>query len=309
MAREDEPATFDGLGTSLLERGVTLNHRVANYKHIFAGTMRERQGTVRERRVIVKLAKKTATTPWSHESYVDTYGYSFHEDNDPFKHHLSPEEEGALLRRLGPHPHIGTFLALFHVDPDATSALVLARAGDGDMLEELELHGPIDGPASIEYIGQICSGLDYIHARSIVHLDIKPDNLALEAKEHVRIKHVRIIDFGLSASLRRPDAKTKRPFTGSLAYSADEVILEEEFGVEADIWSLAATWQAMLTSYMPQRWGFDYPDPTLVGYLARKYRPRAAEIKEDLAKMALGMPNCGEAAIGAESVEHCAQGN
>ena len=45
------------------------------------------------------------------------------------------------------------------------------------------------------FMKQICEGMDYIHSKSIVHLDMKPENILCLTKEGNRIK---IIDFGFS---------------------------------------------------------------------------------------------------------------
>jgi myosin-light-chain kinase len=45
------------------------------------------------------------------------------------------------------------------------------------------------------FIRQICEALDYIHSKSILHLDMKPENVMCVSKTGNRVK---IIDFGLA---------------------------------------------------------------------------------------------------------------
>lgn len=50
----------------------------------------------------------------------------------------------------------------------------------------------------VTYIVQILQGLDYLHARRILHLDIKPENIIVT---HMNL--IKIIDFG-SAQMYNP---------------------------------------------------------------------------------------------------------
>ena len=45
-------------------------------------------------------------------------------------------------------------------------------------------------------VSQILSGLQHIHSRRVVHLDLKPENLLFENKE--RSAKLNIVDFGIA---------------------------------------------------------------------------------------------------------------
>ncbi|OQS07353.1 kinase [Thraustotheca clavata] len=91
---------------------------------------------------------------------------------------------------------------------------------------------------------QLCSGLAEIHRHSIVHRDIKPDNL-LYTSDCV----VKISDFGVSTCLAT--ALVTRHAAGTMAFMAPEVrkyFLGESviYDWTADIWSLGAVAVAFL---------------------------------------------------------------
>lgn len=81
---------------------------------------------------------------------------------------------------------------------------------------------------------QLMTAVRHLHNLGIVHRDIKPDNLLVNYTKGTFI--VKLIDFGLGKILGKNDT-TNEPF-GSLAYSAPEVVAENEYNYSPDIWSI-----------------------------------------------------------------------
>jgi calcium-dependent protein kinase len=79
-------------------------------------------------------------------------------------------------------------------------------------------------------IKQVLSAIAYCHKRSLVHCDLKPENIMVE-KDDV----VRVIDFGNSA-LCAKDKKLSSKF-GSVYYVAPEV-LGGSYNEKCDVWSI-----------------------------------------------------------------------
>src|SRR5688500_6973861 len=71
--------------------------------------------------------------------------------------------------------------------------LVLEYLSGGD-LQTLLRKQKIPFDQALNYIEQVCAGLDYAHRHTIIHRDIKPQNLLLTSD----LKTVKIADFGVA---------------------------------------------------------------------------------------------------------------
>ncbi len=93
---------------------------------------------------------------------------------------------------------------------------------------------------------QISEGLAKAHQTGIVHRDIKPQNILIDADGRPRI-----CDFGL-AKLRREVMLTQTGTTlGTIAYMSPEQARGEQVDHRADIWSLGVVIYEMLTGQRP----------------------------------------------------------
>ena len=86
--------------------------------------------------------------------------------------------------------------------------LVLELARGGSLMEKIEDEGCLPESYAASVIIQTASALGYLHAKGIVHRDMKPENVLLLGRESRPL--VKLCDFGLSKILdsreNRPDA-------------------------------------------------------------------------------------------------------
>tara|TARA_B110000211_G_C14086263_1_gene556831 strand:+ start:3695 stop:4738 length:1044 start_codon:yes stop_codon:yes gene_type:complete len=94
-----------------------------------------------------------------------------------------------------------------------------------------------------KYFYESISGLEYLYLKDIIHRDIKPHNILIH--NHC----IKISDFGFAKSFEKNELITT--FCGSPLYMAPEIILEHEYDLVSDMWSLGVVLYELITKYHP----------------------------------------------------------
>ncbi|XP_041662707.1 striated muscle preferentially expressed protein kinase [Cheilinus undulatus] len=98
----------------------------------------------------------------------------------------------------------------------------------------------------VTYIMQILQGLDYLHTRRILHLDIKAENIIV-----TYMNVIKIIDFGSAQTYNPLFLKQFSPPIGTLEYMSPEMLKGDVVGPPADIWSVGVLTFIMLSGRSP----------------------------------------------------------
>lgn len=115
----------------------------------------------------------------------------------------------------------------------------------GQMLDYIISHGRLKEKQARKFGRQIASALDYCHRNSIVHRDLKIENILIS-----KTGDIKIIDFGLS-NLFSPKAQLKT-FCGSLYFAAPELLQARQYtGPEVDIWSFGIVLYVLVCGKVP----------------------------------------------------------
>lgn len=136
------------------------------------------------------------------------------------------------------HPHIIRFYGFFH--DKSKLFMVLEFAAKGELYRLLKANKTFSDRRTSWYIAQVLSALIYLHDRSVIHRDIKLENLLIDA--YGRIK---LADFGWSIhNLKRPSGRPLRvsdrrsTLCGTLDYLAPEMVSGKPHDESIDTWSV-----------------------------------------------------------------------
>ncbi|KAI0026240.1 protein kinase-like protein [Xylariomycetidae sp. FL0641] len=94
------------------------------------------------------------------------------------------------------------------------------------------------------WIAELGCALRYIHDQGIIHRDVKPDNVLLDADGHVHLT-----DFNVASDVVPGKVLTSK--SGTLAYLAPEVYRGKGYDVRADWWSLGVLFYECIYNKRP----------------------------------------------------------
>lgn len=123
----------------------------------------------------------------------------------------------------------------------------------GDDLSNL-LHVPLPPRRALDFAVQLCTILEACgrvplqgtrQNERVVHGDIKPQNIRIEAGGRVRL-----LDFGVAKSVSMSRKFTGNIF-GSVPYLSPERLSDNRAGAESDLWSVSVVLYQMLTAELP----------------------------------------------------------
>lgn len=118
---------------------------------------------------------------------------------------------------------------------------------------------PLPVPRVRRVLRQACLGLAHLHARGVVHRDVKPTNLLLTAREE---GEVRLCDLGMALLPGEAAAERAGVWIGTAAYCAPEQRRDARSVTDrADIYSVGVLAYRLLTGRLP---GKEAPPPSVV---------------------------------------------
>lgn len=156
----------------------------------------------------------------------------------------SLNSEIAVLQRVK-HVNIVGLLDLFK-EPGRLY-LVLEYCGGGDLALHLRQRGPLPEASARYLLRQLAEGLKVMRQHSVIHRDLKPQNLLLSDSGPSPV--LKIADFGFARALQ--PAGMAETLCGSPLYMAPEVLQLHKYDAKADLWSVGAILFELLTGKPP----------------------------------------------------------
>jgi len=159
-------------------------------------------------------------------------------------------EEINILQVVGQHQGL---VSLVDVDEGMPGSirLVLELCEGGELYDRIQQKQFYPEQEARTCCLNLLDAVGYIHSKGIMHRDLKPENILLASK--VSNTDVKISDFGLARMSRDFPHRLPRSHSicGSDFYLAPEVIKQEEYGREIDVWALGIITYVLLSGSLP----------------------------------------------------------
>jgi serine/threonine protein kinase len=173
-------------------------------------------------------------------------------DGDADKQHANIMREVSVLTAVQQHPNIIGFHGIFHAAASsrpwphqATYALLMEHCDGGDLARAMvRRRRPFPEKEVASILRCLLSALAHVHSRSVVHRDVKPENMFLKSDGNVILA-----DFGLACFLADREQMSRR--CGSPGYSAPELVMGAGYSEKVDVFAAGVVLHFLITCTLP----------------------------------------------------------
>jgi serine/threonine protein kinase len=166
------------------------------------------------------------------------------EDTREFQARFVREAQAAGILN---HPSIVTVHDIGVDEPTGVSFIAMEYVEGQNLKEVLSAGRPLSFEQAADIIAQVAEGLDFAHAKGIVHRDVKPANIIL-----LEGNRAKITDFGIAKiTSGAANLTTTGQFLGTPNYMAPEQIKGTPVDGRSDIFSLGICLYECLTHRKP----------------------------------------------------------
>ena len=157
------------------------------------------------------------------------------------------QQEATVLARLN-HPHLVDVTDF--LEEGGNTYLVMKFIEGESLADRIAREGALPESQVLLWAGQLLDALAYCHGRSIIHRDVKPQNVVITPEEQAVL-----VDFGL---VKLWDPRDPRTRTAMRGMGTPEYASPEQYGTQpghtnpcSDVYSLGATLYHALTGQAP----------------------------------------------------------
>ncbi len=166
-------------------------------------------------------------------------------DEEAIRFHREAKLAGTLK-----HPNVLSVLD-FGLTEDDEPYLVLNYVQGVNLAERISELGAIPANQSLRLFIELAKGLIHAHSKSVIHRDIKPDNVMLLRSDD-GVETATLVDFGLAKSICEHQELTKSGVgVGTPMYMSPEQIRGQQVDERTDIYSLGCLMYEVLTGVKP----------------------------------------------------------
>ncbi|MGC4093636.1 MAG: serine/threonine-protein kinase [Polyangiaceae bacterium] len=194
--------------------------------------------------------------------------------DERLRHYFLQGARGALRVE---HPNLVRVLAV--EEPPGAAPFAVMEVVHGDALSTwLHNHGTLPSEQAIELALQAAAGLEAAHRAGMIHCDVKPENLLVEAPAGAP-QRVKVIDFDLAAFADETEVHEHPLLRGTAKYMAPEQVVGDGVDARTDVYGLGVVLYRALTGHLP----FDLElCPTLLWHQLASPAPPLSWLRPDI---------------------------
>jgi len=152
-------------------------------------------------------------------------------------------QEARAVAKLS-HPNV---VAVIDAGEDAGHPYIVFEYVEGETLKQrIKRLGPLDVQEALAYAIEVAQGLTVAHARSMVHRDVKPQNVLIDAEGRAKVT-----DFGIARQLEEQGVTATGRVLGTTDYVSPEQAMGHGVDPRSDIYSLGVVLYEMLLGEVP----------------------------------------------------------
>lgn len=189
--------------------------------------------------------------------------------------------EVAVLRRLDHQNHVVRFIDYF--EGEEQSVILTEYLQGGELFQKISAKDyQLTEAKCRDFFRQVVKGVEFIHSRRILHLDLKPQNIVLISAQNVIVTEedqlnesrsstssyrssfgsedrLKIIDFGLAKEMGMYADRIPVTMCGTLEFMSPEVMRCSHASPASDMWSVGVILYMMLSGGLSPFWaGSEY---------------------------------------------------
>lgn len=179
----------------------------------------------------------------------------FHKKNRTKKKFYEVIEEAIKMRKVNDHPNVVNVYDL--IETQERLIMLIEFVAGGQLYDEIIARKPTESgkghfneQMASKIVWEMTSAIAHMHKHSVIHCDLKPENVLCTHNPSTDHFDIKVADMGLSKILE-PGIKQHLTYCGTPLYMAPEMLRKHDYDFEVDLWSIGCMMHELMCGEPP----------------------------------------------------------